>query len=91
MPGYNAVYVIDGIRASHPHYPPNNNVSVQQILNNHPFGEMIEKAVSMGYPRDRVIGVIQGMGESNQPLDLNALLDRLNSIGSGGMQRPWSS
>ncbi|XP_020585300.1 class E vacuolar protein-sorting machinery protein HSE1 isoform X2 [Phalaenopsis equestris] len=90
MPSYNAVYVIDGSRAPHPHYPPSNNLSAPQILNNHPYGEMIEKAVSMGYPRDQVIGIVQAMGESGQPLDLNALLDRLNAIASGGMRRPWS-
>lgn len=90
MQGYNAVYVIDGSRASHPHYPPNNNVAAPQILNNHSYGEMIEKAISMGYPRDQVVGVVQSMGENGQPLDLNALLDRLNAIASGGMRRPWS-
>ncbi|KAL0921522.1 hypothetical protein M5K25_008602 [Dendrobium thyrsiflorum] len=90
MPGYNAFYVIDGSRAPHPHHQPNNNVAAPQMLNNHPYGEMIEKAINMGYPRDQVVGVVQGMGESGQPLDLNTLLDRLNAIASGGMRRPWS-
>ncbi|PKU79019.1 hypothetical protein MA16_Dca000363 [Dendrobium catenatum] len=91
MPGYNAFYVIDGSRAPHPRHLPNNNVAAPQMLNNHhPYGEMIEKAINMGYPRDQVVGVVQGMGESGQPLDLNTLLDRLNAIASGGMRRPWS-
>ncbi|KAI0516243.1 hypothetical protein KFK09_008915 [Dendrobium nobile] len=91
MPGYNAFYVIDGSRAPHLRHQPNNNVAAPQMLNNHhPYGEMIEKAINMGYPRDQVVGVVQGMGESGQPLDLNTLLDRLNAIASGGMRRPWS-
>lgn len=50
-----------------------------QIVLHHPYSEMIEKAASMGYPRDQVANVIHRMEESGQPVDFNSLLDRLNS------------
>lgn len=50
-----------------------------QIMRNHPYGEMIEKAANMGYPRDQVASVIHRMEESGQPVDFNNLLDRLNA------------
>jgi len=50
---------------------------------------MIEKAITMGYPRDQVLNVIQRMTESGQQIDFNALLDRLNDSGSGAPPRAW--
>ncbi|XP_058095828.1 uncharacterized protein LOC131241150 [Magnolia sinica] len=49
-----------------------------QIMLNHPYRELIEKAASMGYSRDQAANVIHRMVESRQPVDFNSLLDRLN-------------
>jgi len=60
------------------------------MMRGHPYGEMIEKAITMGYPRDQVLNVIQRMTESGQQIDFNALLDRLNESGSGAPPpRAW--
>ncbi|KAL6614502.1 hypothetical protein ACP70R_036772 [Stipagrostis hirtigluma subsp. patula] len=59
------------------------------MLRGHPYGEMIEKAITMGYPRDQVLNVTQRMAESGQPMDFNTLLDRLNEAGSGAPPRVW--
>ncbi|KAK8937671.1 hypothetical protein KSP40_PGU006664 [Platanthera guangdongensis] len=69
------------LRSSHP--------QSFQVPNNHPYGEIIDKAVSMGYPREQVIDVVREIGETGQPVDLNALLDRLNALGNAGARRPW--
>ncbi|XP_068665586.1 RNA polymerase II degradation factor 1-like [Aristolochia californica] len=80
-----------------PHYPqgsypqptPSSNVGgrhpPQQLIRNHPYTELIEKAVNMGYARDQVANALHRMEESGQPLDFNTLLDRLNST----PQRGW--
>ncbi|XP_006644725.1 basic salivary proline-rich protein 1 isoform X2 [Oryza brachyantha] len=60
-----------------------------QMMRGHPYGEMIEKAITMGYPREQVLNVIQRMTESGQPMDFNTLLDRLNEAGSGAHPRAW--
>ncbi|XP_008810226.2 trithorax group protein osa-like isoform X2 [Phoenix dactylifera] len=74
--------------------PPGNVVGVHhpgpQLMRSHPYGEMIEKAVSMGYARDHVASVIQRVGESGQPMDFNSLLDMLNGRVTGGSTRVWS-
>ena len=44
----------------------------------------------MGFRGDHVASVIQRMEESGQPVDFNAVLDRLNVHSSGGSQRGWS-
>ncbi|KAJ0250924.1 hypothetical protein HA466_0133420 [Hirschfeldia incana] len=41
------------------------------------YGELIEKLVSMGFRGDHVVAVIQQMEASGQPIDFNALFDRL--------------
>lgn len=58
-------------------------------MRSHPYGELIEKVVSMGYGRDFVTSVIQRMDDSGQPVDFNSVLDRLNVHSSGGSQRGW--
>ncbi|XP_047054150.1 pollen-specific leucine-rich repeat extensin-like protein 1 [Lolium rigidum] len=63
--------------------------SSQHMMRGHPYGEMIEKAITMGYPRDQVLNVIQRMTESGHQIDFNALLDRLNESGSGAPPRAW--
>ncbi|KAK7846699.1 uncharacterized protein LOC112023954 [Quercus suber] len=66
------------------------NPSHSQFFRNHPYSELIEKLVSMGYRGDHAASVIQRMEESGQPVDFNAVLDRLNVHSSGGSQRGWS-
>lgn len=74
-------------------YPPGNvsgvHMRTQQLPLNHPHGEFIEKAVSMGYPREQVMNVAMKLAESGQPMDFNALLDRLNGVSSAS-PRAWS-
>lgn len=75
--------------------PPGNSTGFHhagaQILRSHPYADMIEKAASMGYPRDQVVGVVNRMAESGQPVDFNVLLDRLKSHpAAGGPPRAWS-
>lgn len=74
-------------------YPPSNvsgvHLGSQQLPRNHPYGEFIEKAVGMGYPREQVMSVAMKMAESGQPMDFNALLDRLNGVSSLS-PRAWS-
>ncbi|KAK9001160.1 hypothetical protein V6N11_082951 [Hibiscus sabdariffa] len=79
-------------------YPPANvplqtpqpnirNIGHPQYVRNHPYNDLIEKLVSMGFRGDHVASVIQRMEESGQPVDFNAVLDRLNVHPSGGAQR----
>ncbi|KAL4281858.1 hypothetical protein GQ457_03G006530 [Hibiscus cannabinus] len=63
------------------------NTSHSQFARNHPYSELIEKLVSMGFRGDHVVSVIQRMEESGQAPDFNAVLDRLNAHSSGGSQR----
>ncbi|GLT86899.1 hypothetical protein SLE2022_050090 [Rubroshorea leprosula] len=63
------------------------NPSHPQYIRSHPYGDLIEKLVSMGFRGDVVASVIQRMEESGQPVDFNAVLDRLNVHSSGGPQR----
>lgn len=73
--------------------PPGNVVGVHPVpqpMRGPPYGEMIEKAVSMGYARDHVASVIHRMGESGQPMDFNSLLDVLNGRATGTSPRAWS-
>lgn len=100
------MYESEGGRAQHqsqpPHFqqtsfPPNpqqsgSNIMVRppQFMRNHPYNELIDKLVSMGFRGDHVMSVIQRLEESGQPVDFNAVLDRLNVQSSGGSQRGWS-
>ncbi|CAL1406573.1 unnamed protein product [Linum trigynum] len=61
-----------------------------QFIRNHPYNELIEKLVNMGFRGDHVMGVIQRMEETGQPVDFNAVLDRLSVHSSGSSQRGWS-
>ncbi|KAJ3704393.1 hypothetical protein LUZ61_008098 [Rhynchospora tenuis] len=84
MPGY----------SSGPYnYPPSNAPGIhsgsQQLPRNHPYGEFVEKAVGMGYPREQVTSVAMKFAETGQPMDFNALLDRLNGVSSPS-PRAWS-
>ncbi|CAK8575584.1 unnamed protein product [Lathyrus sativus] len=66
------------------------NPSQSQFVRNHPYNELIEKLVNMGFRGDHVASVIQRMEESGQTIDFNSVLDRLNVHGSVGPQRGWS-
>ncbi|XP_047150728.1 extensin-like [Vigna umbellata] len=75
--------------------PPSHNLMVRnpnqsQFVRNHPYNELIEKLVSMGFRGDHVVSVIQRMEESGQAIDFNSVLDRLNVHSSVGPQRGWS-
>lgn len=65
------------------------NPGPQQYVRNHPYNELIDKLVSMGYRGDHVVNVIQRLEESGQAVDFNAVLDRLNGHSSGSSQRSW--
>lgn len=66
------------------------NPSQSQFVRNHPYNELIEKLVNMGFRGDHVASVIQRMEESGQTIDFNSVLDRLNVHSSVGPQRGWS-
>ncbi|CAO2813159.1 unnamed protein product [Amaranthus hypochondriacus] len=75
--------------------PPNSSnrmirsPSPQQYVRSHPYNELIDKLVSMGYRGDHVASVIQRLEESGQAVDFNAVLDRLNGHSSGSSQQSW--
>uniref|UniRef100_A0A1D1ZH48 DUF1421 domain-containing protein n=1 Tax=Anthurium amnicola TaxID=1678845 RepID=A0A1D1ZH48_9ARAE len=69
--------------------PPPNVHAGLQMVRNHPYTELVEKAVNMGYVRDHVVSVIRGMEESGQPVDFNSMLDMLNARPAGASQRAW--
>jgi hypothetical protein len=74
-------------------YPPPGTSSGANLMprnRNNPYGELIEKMMSMGFRGEHVVGVIQRMEESRQPVDFNTVLDRLNVHSSGSPQRGWS-
>uniref|UniRef100_A0A0A9GWD0 DUF1421 domain-containing protein n=1 Tax=Arundo donax TaxID=35708 RepID=A0A0A9GWD0_ARUDO len=94
--GYNTGYGYppSGPSAVQPPQMPPGGVGMSHpgthMMRGHPYGEMIEKAISMGYPRDQVLNVTQRMAETGQPMDFNTLLDRLNEAGSGAPPpRAW--
>ncbi|KAH1128111.1 hypothetical protein GYH30_016602 [Glycine max] len=57
------------------------NPNQSQFVRNHPYNELVEKLVSMGFRGDHVASVIQRMEESGQAVDFNSVLDRLSSVG----------
>ncbi|PSS16337.1 RNA-binding protein [Actinidia chinensis var. chinensis] len=61
-----------------------------QFSRNHPYKELIDQLVSMGYRGDHVASVIQRQEGSGQPVDFNSVLDSLNGHSSGSSQRGWS-
>lgn len=65
------------------------NLGLPQFVQNHQYNDLIEKVASMGYRGDHVVSVIHRLEESGQPVDFNAVLDRLNGHSSGGSQRLW--
>ncbi|XP_061357663.1 uncharacterized protein LOC133301968 [Gastrolobium bilobum] len=73
-----------------PHNLMVRNQSQSQFFRSHPYNELIEKFVSMGFRGDHAVSVIQRMEEIGQPIDFNSLLDRMNMHSSVGPQRSWS-
>lgn len=61
-----------------------------QFVSNHPYNEIIDKLANMGYRGEHVVGAIQKLEESGQPVDFNAVLDRLTGHSSTASQRGWS-
>lgn len=61
-----------------------------QLIRNHPYNELTDKFMHMGYRGDHVINVIQKLEENGQPVDFNTVLDRLNGQQSSGVPyRGW--
>ncbi|CAN1351283.1 hypothetical protein LINPERPRIM_LOCUS42487, partial [Linum perenne] len=79
-----------------PHFSQAGNMMARnsgqpQFARNHPYNELVEKLVNMGFRGDHVMSVIQRMEETGQAVDFNAVLDRLNvQSSSGSPQRGWS-
>ncbi|RWW59783.1 hypothetical protein BHE74_00033280 [Ensete ventricosum] len=72
--------------------PPGNGPAPHyetRLMRNHPYGDMIEKAVGMGYDVNQVMSLVQRMAETGQPVDFNSLLDRLNGQAAGASPRAW--
>ncbi|PSS14461.1 Actin cytoskeleton-regulatory complex protein like [Actinidia chinensis var. chinensis] len=78
------------LQGPQPSAGPNLPVRPPQFMHNHPYNELIDKLVSMGYRGDHVVSVIQRLEQSGQPVDFNTVLDRLNGNSTGGSQRGWS-
>ncbi|KAL2474629.1 Protein of unknown function (DUF1421) [Abeliophyllum distichum] len=85
-------YPPTSVPLQNPQHMAGSNMMIRppQFTRSHPYNELIEKLVGMGYRADHVLGVIQRLEESGQPVDFNAVLDRLNGHSSGGSQRVWS-
>ncbi|GFP78766.1 hypothetical protein PHJA_000020100 [Phtheirospermum japonicum] len=61
--------------------PNNMNMVVpptQSSVRGHPYNELIDKLVGMGYRGDHVVAIIQRLDENGQPIDFNTVLDVLN-------------
>ncbi|XP_023554447.1 trithorax group protein osa-like [Cucurbita pepo subsp. pepo] len=74
---------------SGPHVMARNHPNQSHFMRNqnHPYGEIVDKLVGMGFRSDHIGSVIHRMEESGQPIDFNAVLDGLSN--SGGPQRAW--
>ncbi|KAL0559972.1 hypothetical protein IC582_000358 [Cucumis melo] len=68
-----------------PQAPAGPHVSARNPSHSH----LIEKLVGMGFRGDHVASIIQRMEDSGQPVDFNAVLDRLSSPSGPGPQRAW--
>ncbi|KAF3490231.1 hypothetical protein F2Q69_00057537 [Brassica cretica] len=82
-------YMQGGGYAPQQHQAGGGNTGTPPPVSRSKYGELIEKLVSMGFRGDHVMSVIQRMEESCQPIDFNALLDRLSVQSSGGPPRGW--
>ncbi|KAG4986875.1 hypothetical protein AAZX31_12G193300 [Glycine max] len=74
------------------HNPASHNLMVpspsqSQFIRSHPYNDLIEKFVSMGFRGNHVASIIQRMEETQQPIDFNSVHDRLNVHNP---QRGWS-
>ncbi|CAA3015456.1 Hypothetical predicted protein [Olea europaea subsp. europaea] len=87
-----SAYPPNSVPLQNPQHMAGSNMMIRppQFTRSHPYNELIEKLASMGYRTDHVVGIIQRMEESGQPIDFNTVLDRLNGHSSGGSQRGWS-
>ncbi|CAI9783676.1 unnamed protein product [Fraxinus pennsylvanica] len=85
-------YPPTSVPLQNPQHMASSNMMIRppQLMRSHPYNELIEKLAGMGYRADHIVGLIQRMEESGQPIDFNTVLDRLNGNSSGGSQRGWS-
>ncbi|XP_019434502.1 PREDICTED: mediator of RNA polymerase II transcription subunit 15-like isoform X2 [Lupinus angustifolius] len=72
------------------HNPMVRDPNQSHFIHGHPYNELIEKFVSIGFRGDHAASVIQRLEETGQPIDFNSVLDRLNMRSSAGPQRGWS-
>ncbi|KAG5233361.1 hydroxyproline-rich glycoprotein [Salix suchowensis] len=93
LPPGSAYMIYDGEtgRTHHPSQQPHFHRVSSHFVRNNPYTDLIEKLVNMGFRGDHVVNVIQRMEEGGEPVDFNAVLDRLSAHSSGGSQRGgWS-
>jgi len=55
--------------------------------NRAPVDDVIDKVVSMGFPRDQVRGTVRTLTENGQAVDLNVVLDKLMNGDRGAMMQ----
>lgn len=72
-----------------PHQVPQAPTGPHGSARNPSHNHLIEKLVGMGFRGDHVASVIQRMEDSGQPVDFNAVLDRLSTPAGPGPQRAW--
>ncbi|KAL1562457.1 hypothetical protein AAHA92_05033 [Salvia divinorum] len=71
-----------------PRVPSNSAMGPPQSISTHPYNELIEKLVSMGYRGELVLNIIQRLEEGGQTVDFSAVLDRFNGHSSSS-HRGW--
>ncbi|XP_042061541.1 putative uncharacterized protein DDB_G0294196 isoform X2 [Salvia splendens] len=71
-----------------PRVPSNSAIVPPQPMRTHPYNELIEKLVSMGYRGEHVLSIIQRLEENGQTVDFNVVLNRFNGH-STGSHRGW--
>ncbi|XP_022147954.1 transcription factor SPT20 homolog isoform X2 [Momordica charantia] len=73
-----------------PQHPTGSEVIARNFMRNqnHPYSDIVEKLMGMGFRGDHVASVIHRMEVSGQPIDFNAVLDGLSNSG-GPPQRVW--
>ncbi|KAG9146704.1 hypothetical protein Leryth_005042 [Lithospermum erythrorhizon] len=69
---------------------PSPMIRPPQFVRNHPYNELIDQLANMGYRVEHVVGAIQSLEERGQPVDFNAVLDRMNGRSSGSPHSGWS-
>lgn len=60
-----------------------------QSGNRVPVDDVVDKVVSMGFPRDHVRATVRKLTENGQSVDLNVVLDKMMNDGEVQPQRGW--